>query len=99
MLVHTVVFWGKPNLTIEQRAAFRAGLETLRKVPSVSSVYIGAPAAVPERPVIDRSFTFCLTIVFKDVQAHNDYQVHPTHVAFVESCKQYWERVQIYDAE
>ena len=99
MLVHTVLFYGRPDLTADDRAALRAGLETLRKVPSVQALYIGAPAAVPDRPVIDKSFTLCLTVVFEDVAGHNAYQVHPTHLAFVDQCKQYWTRVQIYDAE
>ncbi len=99
MLVHTVLFYGKPELTAEGRAALRAGLETLRQVPSVQALYIGAPAGVPDRPVIDKSFTYCLTTVFEDVAGHNAYQVHPVHLAFVENCKGYWTRVQIYDAE
>ena len=99
MLVHTVLFWAKPNLTSEQLAAFRAGIETLRNVPSVQAIYIGKPAGVPDRPVVDKSFTFCLTTVFNDVEGHNNYQVHPIHLAFVENNKQYWDRVQIFDAE
>jgi hypothetical protein len=99
MLVHSVIFWAKSDLTHEQRATFRVGLETLRKIPSITAIYIGAPAAVTPRPVVDRSYTYGLTIVFKDVAAHNAYQVHPIHQTFVSECKQYWEKVQIYDTE
>lgn len=99
MLVHTVVFWGKPNLSTAERAAFRAGLESLREIPAIEAIYIGSPADVPDRPVVDKSFVYCLTCVFSDVAGHNQYQTHPEHLAFVEKNKQYWERVQIYDAE
>jgi hypothetical protein len=99
MLVHTVLFWLKPELTPDQRAAFRAGLESLRKVNTIDTAYIGSPAGVPERPIIDRSYAFCLTAVFKDVAAHNAYQIDPIHKAFVQNCQQFWTRVQIYDSE
>lgn len=99
MLVHAVYFWLKPDLTSEGRAAFRAGLESLRKVNTISTVYIGTPAALPERPVVDRSYSFALVIVFKDGAAHDAYQIDPIHKAFVQNCQQYWTRVQIYDSE
>ena len=99
MLTHTVLFWLKPGLTTDQHTAFRAGLESLRKVNTIDSAYIGSPAGVPERPIIDRSYSFCLTIIFANVAAHNAYQVDPIHKAFVQNCQQYWTRVQIYDSE
>lgn len=97
--MHTVIFWQKPELSSDQRAAFRAGLESLRKVNTIESIYIGTPAGVPDRPVIDRTYTFGLTIVFRDVAGHNTYQVDPIHLAFVKNCQQYWSRVQIFDTE
>lgn len=99
MLVHHVLFWLKPDVTAEQRAAFLAGLESLRKVNTIDAIYIGRPAGVPDRPPIDKSFSFSLAIVFKDVAAHNAYQVDPIHKAFVQNCSPLWSRVQIYDAE
>ena len=99
MLVHAVYFWLKPEITAEQRATFRAGLESLRKVNTVESIYIGTPAALPPRPVVDRSYSFALTIIFKDGAAHDAYQVDPIHKAFVQNCQPFWSRVQIYDSE
>ena len=40
-----------------------------------------------------------LTVLLKDVAAHDAYQVDPIHLAFVASCKALWTRVQIYDAQ
>lgn len=98
MLVHSVYFWLKPELTAAQRAEFRATLETLTTVKSVEKVYIGTPAGTTKRPVIDDSYAFALTIVCRDVAAHDAYQVDPLHQAFVAKCSGMWTRVQIYDA-
>ena len=99
MLLHTVFFWSNSDLSADDRAAFRAGLETLQKVPTATAVYIGVPAQTPARAVTEKSFTFALTILFKDTPAHDAYQIHPIHEAFVKNCQKYWNRVQVYDSE
>ncbi|HEX2853693.1 MAG TPA: Dabb family protein [Opitutaceae bacterium] len=99
MLIHSVYFWLKPDLTDAQRTEFRRGVETLATIKSVEKVYVGAPAGVPDRPIVDKTFGIALTVVCTDVAAHNSYQVDPIHLKFIENCKQYWARVQIYDAE
>ncbi len=99
VLIHTVYFWLKPELTDAQRAEFRRGVESLARIPSVEEVYIGAPAAVAARPVVDSSFSVGLTVLCRDVAAHDAYQVDPIHLKFVETCRQFWSRVQIYDAQ
>jgi hypothetical protein len=98
MLVHSVFFWLKPELTPVQREEFRQGVETLRAVAAVEQIFIGAPAATAKRPIIDHSYSLALTIVCRDVAAHDAYQVDPIHQAFVNRFKTYWARVQIYDA-
>ncbi len=100
MLVHNVYFWLKPELTSAQRAEFRRGVETLAAIkPHVVQLYVGAPAAVPDEPVIDKSFALGLTAIFRDVAAQNAYQTDPVHLAFVAKFKSSWTRVQVYDAE
>ena len=99
MLVHTVFFWLTPELTAEQRADFRRGVESLATIAATEKVYVGTPAGVPDRPIIDKTFAVGLTVICKDVAAHNAYQVDPIHLAFIERFKPYWSRVQIYDAE
>jgi Stress responsive A/B Barrel Domain len=99
MLIHSVYFWLKPELTDAQRADFRRGVESLSAIPSVEKVYVGTPAGVLDRPIVDKTFAVALTVVCKDVAAHNAYQVDPIHLKFVETCKHLWSRVQIYDAE
>lgn len=98
MLVHSVYFWLKPKLTPAQRADFRRGVESLKTIKAVKKIYVGTPAATAQRPIIDHSYSVALTVVCKDVAAHDAYQVDPVHLAFVNSFKGYWTRVQIYDS-
>lgn len=99
MLVHTVFFWLKPELTPAQRAEFRAGVESLAAIRAAEKIYVGAPARTTKRPIIDDSYAVALTVVCKDVAAHDAYQVDPVHLKFVEQFQTFWSRVQIYDAE
>jgi hypothetical protein len=100
MLVHTVVFWLRKDLSPALHAAFlQEGLESLRAVPSVSQLHIGRPAAIPPRPVVDASYDYAITAVFADVAAHDAYQIDPVHKAFVARFKTDWVKVQIYDAQ
>ena len=62
-------------------------------------MYIGKPAATEKRPVIESSYSVALTVMVKNVAAHDAYQVDPIHLAFVKQCNTFWTRVQIYDAE
>ena len=55
MLVHSVYFWLKPELTPAQRADFRRGLETLKGITCVEQESVAAPAPAPDRPVVDKS--------------------------------------------
>lgn len=100
MLVHTVIFYLRPDLTDAQKQEFHnEGLESLRPIACVKQLFVGVPAAIPPRPVVDLSFTYAITAIFENVEAHNAYQVDPVHKAFIERFKSYWTRVQIYDAE
>jgi hypothetical protein len=99
MLVHTVFFWLKSELTAEQRADFRRGVESLGTIKSVEQIYVGMPAKTEKRPIIDDSYSVGLTVLCKDVAAHDAYQTDPIHHAFINQFKSCWERVQIYDAE
>lgn len=100
MLVHSVFFYLRADLTPAQREEFlKEGLESLLPIKSVTKAYIGRPAAIPPRPVVDSTYDFALNALFADIEAHNAYQVDPVHKAFVERFKTYWTMVRIYDAE
>ncbi len=98
MLVHSVRFYLPADITPERRAALHAGLESLRAVPTVRQLFIGTPAPVPARPVVDAAYGFALTVIFDDVAGHDAYQTHPVHLKFVADNKASWTSVAIFDA-
>ncbi len=98
MFVHTVYFWLRRDLTDEQRHAFKEeGIDSLKKIPSTTAIYTGSPADT-DRPIIDRTYDFALTVVLADRAAHDEYQEDPIHHDFVNRFGQYWIKVSIYDA-
>ena len=99
MLVHTVYFWLKPELTAAQRADFRKGVESLGGIKAVKAIYVGTPAKTTKRPIIDDSYSFALTVVCADVAGHDAYQVHQIHDKFRTECAPFWAKVVIYDAQ
>jgi len=98
MLIHSVFFWLNPQTSPIQRDAMLRGLESLRGIKFVDALYVGTPAALPERPVRDSSYAFGLTVVFKDIADHDAYQIDPLHQAFNQNFRPLWARVQVYDA-
>lgn len=99
MLVHTVFFWLKKELTADQAAQFRAGVDRLKAIPSADAVYVGSPAETAARPVIDSSYDICLTVLLQDIAAHDAYQADPIHQEFIATFKDSWEAVKVYDAD
>jgi hypothetical protein len=98
MLVHSVFFWLKSDLDEAQRAAFAQGVDSLAGIGCAEGVYIGTPADT-DRPVIDKTYDIGLTVLLKDMTAHDAYQVDPLHLGFLDQFRTYWERVVIYDVD
>jgi len=96
MLVHAVYFWLKPDLKPEDIRRFEDKANALLTLPSVEHGWLGKPADT-DRPVIDRSYSYGLVLVFKDMAAHDAYQAHPTHDDF-RACSALWTTVKIYDS-
>ncbi|WP_428327822.1 Dabb family protein [Mucilaginibacter sp.] len=98
MIAHHVLFWLKAETTTDQHQAFAGGLQTLKDIEVVKTIHIGTPAPI-ERAVVDTSYTFSLVLFFDDLAAHDVYQVHPIHKAFLDSFRQFFDKVIIYDAQ
>ena len=98
MIAHHVLFWLKADTTPEQKIAFRKSLETLENIEVVRSFHVGTPAPI-ERAVVDTTYTFSLFLTFDDLEAHNVYQAHALHQAFLGEFRVFFEKVVIYDAE
>lgn len=97
MFVHSVYFWLKDDLSDADRETFVRGVKSLATIESVHACYVGTPAPT-NRPIIDRSYSYALTVVFENMDAHDAYQVHPVHDAFRDQCSHLWKKVVIYDS-
>ncbi|TCD12132.1 Dabb family protein [Pedobacter frigidisoli] len=97
MIAHHVLFWLKADTTEDQKVAFRKSLQTLENIEVVKTFHVGTPAQI-ERAVVDTTYTFSLVLFFEDMDAHDIYQVHPLHKAFLDEFRIYFEKVVIYDA-
>jgi len=98
MFVHVVNFYLKAGLSEADIKRFEEGLKSLGSIESLVVYNVGKPADT-DRPVIDRSYSYCELAVFKDKAGHDAYQVAPAHLDFVENNQQYWEKVVIFDSE
>lgn len=99
MLVHSVYFYLKEGVSHLERTELRKSIEGLEKIETVHGFYLGTPAATPDRPIIDKGYAFAMTILFRTLEDHNTYQVHPIHQEFVQANGRLWEKVVIYDAD
>ena len=50
------------------------------------------------RPVNDHDYSVSLHVVFENKAAHDVYQVHERHLAFIEENKPNWKRVRVFDS-
>jgi hypothetical protein len=98
MFVHIVNFWLKKGLSQEDIALFEAGVQSLADVETVDVFSVGKPAST-DRPVIDRSYDYCLLTTFEDEKGHDYYQTAPIHLEFIKNCAHLWDKVLIYDSE
>lgn len=98
MFVHVVNFYLKKRLSEAEVKQFEAGVSTLGSIDGLLIFNVGKPAAT-DRPVIDKSYDYCLLTAFADQAAHDHYQEVPVHLQFIDACKHLWEKVVIYDSE
>jgi len=77
---------------------FAAGVQALTTISTVRHGFVGSPATT-DRPVIERSYSVALTVVFDDLAGHDAYQADAIHLRFLEQCRTFWQRVQIYDSD
>ena len=96
MVVHSVYFYLKPDLSAEMRAGLEAGMRKLAAIEHVRSLVVGTP--VPsERAVVDGSYGYALIITFDDPAGQEAYQRHPDHIAFATTHAPCWTQVKVYD--
>lgn len=99
MLVHTVLFNLTPGMSDEQVAAFEKDLNALTTIDVAKACYVGKVADTAPRPVVQTDWDYMLTVVLEDVAAHDVYQDHPTHHAFIANQKQFFGQVRVFDGD
>ena len=97
MFSHVVIFWTDPANPTASDELIAGANKYLKPIPGCLQFHVGK--MVPShRPVVDQTYQVALNLVFKDKQAQDDYQVHPSHVEFVETVfKRVCKRVVVYD--
>lgn len=96
-LVHHVFFWlTNPGSEADRRRLIE-GLKTLRAIPEIKSLHIGAPAATEARDVVDHSYDVSEIMLFDSLADQAAYQDHPIHQAFIRDCGPLMARVVVYD--
>ncbi len=98
MFVHVVNFWLKKGLSEAEIQLFESGVRSLGTIETVVHFNVGKPAGT-DRPVIDRSYDYCLLTTFADEAGHDYYQIAPVHLEFIKNCAHLWDKVLIYDSE
>ena len=99
MLVHNVYFYFKDSVTPADIEGFARAAAKLERIETVKHLWVGSPADVPDRPVLQKGWDLGLTVVFDSVDDHNTYQDHELHLEFVSGNKDLWEKVVVYDAD
>lgn len=97
MLTHTVLFWLNPDITPGRRAQFESDLRSLLAIPGSTRAVIGRPSGTAQRPVVDHTYDYALELDFPDVAAHDVYQEHEVHQAFIANSKEVWSKVKVID--
>jgi len=98
-MFHNVYFWLKPELTPVQRTTFERELVKLLELPYLVHGFVGRPAKTEERPVTDHSFSYSLTLHFKNMEDHDFYQKECAgHLAFIPFAKEMASKVVVYDS-
>jgi hypothetical protein len=95
-VVHTVLFWFKPETTAETVAKITSIASSYGSLPMVRAVYVG-DSLPSERDVVDDSFGIAITLLFdsaKDLQAYN---ADPEHARKSKQILPYVTRGVIYD--
>lgn len=96
-ITHVVVVWLNDDLTETQIDDIINQSKFLENLAVVDDMKIGRP--IPsERPIVDDSFTFALSVTFKNAADMKLYSVDKSHLEFVNTVlKPVLKKIVIYD--
>jgi Stress responsive A/B Barrel Domain len=98
-LAHMVFFTlADPNESNRKRLV-EACKKYLDKHEGVVYFSVGTLNSELKRPENDQQYDVALHLVFKDKAAHDRYQVHARHKAFIDDNKALWSKVRVFDSD
>lgn len=97
-LVHNVFFSLKDNSEEGKKQFIASCKKYLTRHPGEVYFAVGPIVSELKREVNDRDFDVCLTVVFKDKAAHDQYQDAKRHLEFIAENKARWKKVRVFDS-
>jgi hypothetical protein len=99
MFSHIVIFWTDPANPAAADELLAGANQYLKPIPGVLHFHVGKMAG-SHRPVVDQTYQVALNLVFPDKKTQDGYQLHASHVEFIEKVfKRVCTRVVVYDFE
>ena len=98
-LAHDVYFELIDASPEKQRELIASCYELLAPIDGVAFCAAGARDEELVRDVNDRGFHVALHVYFTTRAAHDAYQDHPQHLAFLAANKDNWQSVRVFDAK
>lgn len=98
MIGHMVYFSLKENSDAGKKKLVDACKKHLTKHDGEVFFAAGTLATDLKREVNDQDWDVALHIVFADMKAHDKYQDHPRHKAFIDENKETWKKVRVFDS-
>ncbi len=99
MLMHNVFFTLKDPSAAARQQLLASCRKHLTGHPGTVSFSCGTLVEDLTREVNDRDFHVALHILFADRTAHDQYQVSPRHVQFIEENRPTWAKVRVFDSD
>ena len=97
LITHVVVVWVNDDVSDKQVSKIIEDTQVLRSINVVQDLKVGRPVE-SERASVDDSFSFALTVTFKNSADMQAYIVDETHIAYVKSAiKPVLKKIVVYD--
>jgi len=98
-LAHIVFFTLKDSSDVNRKRLVEACKKYLNGHDDVAYFSVGTLNPDLKRDVNDRDYDVALHIVFANRAAHDRYQDHPRHQAFIAENKELWAKVRVFDSD
>ena len=99
MLAHMVYFTLKDPTPANIDGLIASAREHLKGHPGEVFFAVGSRTPDLLRDVNDKEFHVALQMVFESREAQDQYQVHERHLTFIETNKDSWANVRVFDAD